>query len=234
LLHGGKELGDAFARLFGVALCVFQEFGEYVAGQQVFVFGKHAKQALHQEVGDALAVQAVGTHVFGNIGKLPGGQGGDGCGGFFRAEFFGIGEDPAQELARSGVGQFFDADFAQFVRVAGKGGVDDDAFAVRHHQQQRWAFQLEGVVSELFEGQVQVAPRFFVFPAKEAALPDVGPAVPTSGFFCPALETVVVGVAWLVHAQQFAQVVKVRLRPATLRKLVVFPGGNEFLSLLGL
>lgn len=133
-MHRGKQFGNAFAGFFGVAFGVFQEFGEDVAGQQLFVFGKHAKQALHQEVGDALAVQAVGAHVFGNVGKLPGGHGGDGGCGFFRAEFFGLCEDPAQKLARAGVCQFFDADFAHFVRVAGKGGVDDDAFAVGHHQ----------------------------------------------------------------------------------------------------
>jgi len=56
---------------------------------------------------------------------VPGGLGSDGSGGFFRAEFLGVGEDPSQDLPLFGVDQFFDANFARLVRVAGEGGVND-------------------------------------------------------------------------------------------------------------
>ena len=41
--------------------------------------------------------------------------------------------------------ELLDADFARFVRVAGEGGVDDDAFAVADDEQRR-VVELQGVV----------------------------------------------------------------------------------------
>jgi hypothetical protein len=96
-----------------------------------------------------------------------------------------------------------DADGARFVRVAGEGGVDDDAFAVADDEQRR-VFELQGVVGELLEGGVQVAAGFLVFPAEVAALPDVGPAVAAAGFAGAAFEAVVVGVTRFVDAEQVA------------------------------
>jgi hypothetical protein len=100
---------------------------------------------------------------------------------------------------------------ARLVRVAGEGGVDDDAFAVADDEQRR-VVELQGVVGELLQGGVEVAARLLVLPAEVAALPDVGPAVPSASLPGAALEAVVVGVARLVDAEQVAKVVKMSLR----------------------
>jgi hypothetical protein len=146
---------------------------------------------------------APAAHAGGELGELAGGVGGDGGGGFFRAQLFGVGEHPFEELAGFRLDELLDADGAWFVRVAGEGGVDDDAFAVADDEQRR-VFELQGVVGELLEGGVQVAAGFLVFPAEVAALPDVGPAVAAAGFAGAAFETVVVGVTRFVDAEQVA------------------------------
>jgi hypothetical protein len=117
---------------------------------------------------------------------------GDRCGRLLRAQFFGVGEHPFEDLPGFRFDQLVDADFAGFVRVAGEGGVDDDAFAVADDEQRR-VFQLQGVVGELLEGGVEVASRLLVLPAEMAALPDIGPAIAATGFAGAALEAVVVG-----------------------------------------
>ena len=227
LLHGGEELVDPIFGFVGVAAGAFEDFGEDAAGKQVFVFGKDAEQALNQKMGDTLAVKPAFAHVSGESGKVPGGLGGDdGC-RFFRTEFWEIGEDPAQNLPLFGVAQFFDANFAWLVRVAGEGGVDDDAFAVGDDEQRR-VFELQGVVGELMQRGGKVVPRLFVFPAETAPFPDIGPAVAATRLFGAVFKTVVVRIARFVHAEQVAQVVKMPLRPAAFRKLVVFPKVDEF------
>ena len=227
LLHGDEELVDTFSGFVGVAAGAFEDFGEDAAGEQVFVFGKDAEQALNQKMSDTLAVKPAFAHVSGESGKVPGGLGGDGGGGFFRTEFWRIGEDPAQNLPLFGVDQFFDANFARLVRVAGEGGVDDDAFPVGDDEQRR-IIELQGVVGKLMQCGGEVAPRLFVFPAETAPFPDICPAVAATGFFGPVFKAVVVRIARLVHAEQFAQIVKVRLRPAAFGEFVVFPEVDEF------
>jgi hypothetical protein len=69
------------------------------SGEQLFVFGEHAEQALDEEVGDAWLRLAPAAHGGGELGELAGGVGGDGGGGFFRAQLFGVGEHPFEELA---------------------------------------------------------------------------------------------------------------------------------------
>ena len=88
----------------------------------------------------------------------------------------GVRKDPAQDLQLFLIDQFFNANFAHLVGVAGEGGMDDDAFAVGDDEE-RWVFKLQGVVGELLQGGVEVAPRLFVFPTEIAAFPDIGPAV---------------------------------------------------------
>ena len=78
------------------------------------------------------------------------------------------------------------------------------------------------------QGGGEVAPRLFVFPAETAPFPDIGPAVAATGFFGPVFKTVVVRIARFVDAEQVAQVVKMRLRPAAFGEFVVFPEVDEF------
>ena len=206
-LHGGEQFVDAAGGFVGVAAGVFEQVGEDAEREQLFVFGKHAEQALDEKVGDFLSAvfgkRAPAAHAGGELGELAGGVGGDGGGGFFRAQLFGVGEHPFEELAGFRLDELLDADGAWFVRVAGEGGVDDDVFAVADDEQRR-VFKLQGVVGELLEGGVQVAAGFLVFPAEVAALPDVGLAVAAAGFAGAAFETVVVGVTRFVDAEQVA------------------------------
>ena len=123
-----------------------------------------------------LAVNPTGAHGLGESGKVPGGLSSDGGGRFFRAQFLGIGEDPAQDLQIFVVDQFFDANFARLVWVAGEGCVDDDALAVGDDEERR-VFKLQGIIGELLQSGVEVAPRLFVLPDEIAAFPDIGPAV---------------------------------------------------------
>ena len=58
---------------------------------------------------------APAAHGGGELGELAGGVGGDGGGGFFGAEFFGVGEDPFEELAGFWLDELVDADAARFV-----------------------------------------------------------------------------------------------------------------------
>jgi hypothetical protein len=173
-----------------------------------------------------LAVFATFAQGGGKLSELAGGLGGDGGGGFFRAQFRRIGEHPFEQLALVGVGQIIDADFARLVRVAGEGGVDDDALTVAHDEQRR-VLQFQRVVGELLERGVEIAPGLLVFPAEVAALPHVGPAVAAARLLRAALEAVVVRVARLVHAKQLAQVVEMRLRAGAFGERVVLPGGDE-------
>ncbi|MEI2718945.1 MAG: hypothetical protein V9E87_02200 [Gemmatimonadales bacterium] len=55
---------------------------------------------------------------------------------------------------------------------------------------------------------VEVAAGLLVLPAEAAAHPDIGPAVAAAGLAGAALEAVVVGVARLGDAEQFAEVVE--------------------------
>jgi hypothetical protein len=97
LLHGGEELFDAAGGLVGVAAGIGEEAGEDAGGEQLFVFGEHAEQALDEEVGDGLPqFLPAPAHGGGELGELAGGLGGDGGGGFLRAQLFGVGEHPAR------------------------------------------------------------------------------------------------------------------------------------------
>jgi hypothetical protein len=120
-----------------------------------------------------------------------------------------------------------DADFARLVGVASEGSVDDDTLTVGDHQQRR-VVELQEVVSELLERRRQVAAGLLVLPAEAPAHPDVGPAVAAAGLAGAALEAVVVGVARLGDAEQFAKVVEPGLRAGALGERVVFPEGDEF------
>jgi len=93
----------------------------------LFVFGEHAEEALNEEVGDFLPFFASGAHGFGEAGELAGGLGGDRRGRLLGAQFFRVGEHPFERLPGFRLNQLFDADFTRFVRVAGEGGVNDDA-----------------------------------------------------------------------------------------------------------
>jgi len=86
---------------------------------------------------------------------------------------------------------------------------------------------LQGVVGELLERGVQVAAGFLVFPAEVAAFPDIGPAVAAAGFAGAALETVVVGVARFVDAEQLAKIAEILLRAGPFGGGVVFPVGDK-------
>ncbi len=209
---------------------MLEQVGEDAGGEQLFVFGEHAEQALDEKVGDFLAAvfgkSTPAAHGGGKLGELAGGLGGDGGGGFFGAELFGVGEHPFEQLPGFRLDQLLDADFARFVRVAGEGGVDDDVFTVANDEQRR-VFKLQGVVGELLEGGVQVTAGLLVFPAEVAALPDIGPAVAATGLLGAAFEAVIFRVTRLGDAEQVAKVVKVGLRPAPFGELVVFPQGNE-------
>lgn len=78
----------------------------------------------------------------------------------------------------------------------------------------------------------KVAARFLVLPAEEAALPNVGPAVATTGLFGAALEAVVVRVSRLIDAEEFAEVVEMRLSTGPLSKRVVLPSCNELCGVM--
>ncbi len=104
--------------------------------------------------------------------------------------------------------------------------MDDDSFTVGHHQQRR-VFQLQGIVGQLFQGQIKVTARLLVLPAKAAPFPDISPAVTTGRLLCAPFKAVVIRVAWLINPQQVAEIIKMGLRPAPLGQLVVFPDGNE-------
>jgi hypothetical protein len=128
-----------------------------------------------------------------------------------------------------GLADVGDRDAARFVGVAGEGGVDLDPLAVADHQQRR-VVEFQAVVGELLQRGAQVAPGPLVLPAEMAALPDVGPAAVAfraAGLAGAALETVVVGIARLVHAEQFAQIVEMPLRPGAFGERVVLPEGDE-------
>ena len=229
--HGFEQDGEAVGGALRVAGGGVEQLGERPVGQQLFVFGEHAKQALHQKVGDFLAVFAALADGFGDAGELDGRVPRDGGGGFFRAQLFGVGEDPFQNLALGRVDEFFQANGAHFFRVAAEVRVNDDALAVGHDEQRR-GFEVVGVVGELAEGFIEVASWFFVFPAEMAAFPDIGPAVAraavgTGFLFGPALEAVVIGVTRLVHAEQVAQVGEVRLRASAFGQRVALPEGDE-------
>ena len=226
LLHGGEQFFDAADGLVGVAAGVFQEVGEDAGGEQLLVFGEHAEQALDEEVGDFLAVLSSPAHGGGELGELACSLGGDCCGGLLRAQLFGVGEDPFEELPGFRFGQLLDADFARFVRVAGEASVDDDAFAVTDDEQRR-VVELQGVVGELLEGGTEVAAGLLVFPAEVIALPDVGPAIAAAGLFGAAFEAITFRVARLGDAEQVAEVVEMGLRPGPLGELVVLPQGDE-------
>jgi hypothetical protein len=100
-LHGGEELFDAAGGFVGVAAGVFEQVGEDAGGEQLFVFGEHAEQALDEEVGDflpAVVSCAAPAHGGGELGELAGSLGGDGGGGFLGAQLFGVGEHPFEDL----------------------------------------------------------------------------------------------------------------------------------------
>ena len=226
LLHGGEQLLDAAGSLVGVAAGVPEQVGEDAGWQQLLVFGEHAEQALDEEVGDFLVIFATPAHGGGELGELAGGLGGDCGGGFLGTELFGIGEHPFEQLPGFRLGQLLDADFARFVRVAGEGGVDDDAFAVADDKQRR-VVELQGVVGELLEGGAEVAAWLLVFPAEVLALPDVGPAIAAGRFSGAALETVIFRVARLGDGKQVAEVVEMGLRAGALGERVVLPQGDK-------
>jgi hypothetical protein len=124
------------------------------------------------------------------------------------------------------VSQLFNTYFTRFIGIAGEGGVDDNPLTVGHNQQ-RWVFQLQGIVGKLLQSGIKIAPRFLIFPAETTPFPDIGPAVAAAGLFGTSLKAVVIGVARLINLQQFAQVIKMSLLTATLGKGVVFSEGYE-------
>jgi hypothetical protein len=206
-----------------------QQAGEDAARQQAFVFGEHAEQALDQEMRDGLRIQPAPAQGLGQVAEAAGGVGGDRGQRFDRAQLVRIGEHPAQGLQVFGQADVGDRDAARFVGVAGEGGVDLDPLAVADHQQRR-VVEFQAVVGELLQRGAQVAPGPLVLPAEMAALPDVGPAAVAfraAGLAGTALETIIVGIARLVHAEQFAQVVEMPLRPGPFGERVVLPEGDE-------
>ena len=180
LLHGVEEFFDAPGGLGGVADGVAEQVGEDVGGQQVFIFGEHAEQALDEEMGDLLAAPAAPAHGGGEFGEVAGGLGSDRGGQLLGTQLFRVGEHPSENLPLLGVDQLLDADFARLVRVAGEGGVDDDALAVADDEQRR-VVELQRVVGELLEGGIEVAAGLLVLPAETTAHPDIGPAVAAAG-----------------------------------------------------
>jgi hypothetical protein len=112
-----------------------------------------------------------------------------------------------------------------FVRVAGEGGVDDDAFAVANDEQRR-VVELQRVVGELLEGGVEVTARLLVLPAEVAALPDIGPAIAATGFPGAALEAVVLGITQFFDAEQIAEVTEMLLRPGPFGEWRCFSSGR--------
>jgi hypothetical protein len=106
----------------------------------LFVFGEHAEQALDEEVGDFCSPSSArrAAHGGGELGELAGGFGGDLAAVDFSGRSFSGSVNTHLRICRaSGVDQLVDADFARLVRVAGEGGVDDDAFAVADDEQRR-------------------------------------------------------------------------------------------------
>jgi hypothetical protein len=160
---------------------------------------------------------------------MAGGFFGDGGERFDRAQLFRLGEYPAQGLQVFGLADVGDGDTARQVGVAGEGGMDLDDLAVADDQERR-IFQFKGVVGELLQRGAQVAPRPLVLSAEVAALPDIGPTLATTGLAGTSLETVVVGIARLVHPEQFAQVIEVALRTGALGERVLLPQCDETLG----
>ena len=101
--------------------------------------------------------------------------------------------------------------------MAGELGVDAGGEPVAHHQERRVG-QGEAVAQELLQGIVQAAARFFVFPRKAIALKHVSKAAlltQQKGVLLKHVVAIQAG-AGLRHAQQVAQIHKVRLRALAL------------------
>jgi hypothetical protein len=212
-LHGGEELFDAAAGFVGIVAGVFEQVGEDAGGEQLFVFGEHAEQALDEEVGDFCpSSPACRRMAAASWANWPAAWAVMAAVDFSGRSFSGSVNTHLRICRASGSISWSMRISRGFVRVAGEGGVDDDAFAVADDEQRR-VFELQGVVGELLEGGVEVAARLLVLPAEMAALPDIGPAVAATGFAGAALEAVVVGITRLVDAEQIAEVTQMLPAP---------------------
>lgn len=98
-----EELGDRVGELAAVALALVDDALEELARQQADVFGKHAEEALDEEVGDLLGVVAAGGHRLGDVGKAAGGVGGDVEHRAAGAKLFGVGGTASAACWFSGV-----------------------------------------------------------------------------------------------------------------------------------
>ena len=224
--HGAKQLGHRAGELAGVALALVDDALEELSGEQADVFGKHAEQALDEEVGDLLGVVAARGHRPGDVGEAAGGVGGDVEHRAAGAKLFGVGEQPAQLLLVFRRADVLEADGVRLARGAGEVGVDLGERAVAHHQQRR-VVEGQGVGHELAQRAGQVTAGALVLPAEVPAHPHVRPAMPGPCARGATLEAVVVGVGGGGHAEHGAQIEKERLRTGTLGEGVVLPLGDE-------
>ena len=169
---------------------------------------------------------AAGGHRAGDVGKAAGGVGGDVEHRAAGAEFFGVGEQPAQLLQVLRRADVFEADGVRLARGAGEVGVDLGERAVAHYQQGR-VVEGQRVGHELAQRAGQVTAGAFVLPAEVPAHPHVGPAMPGPGARGATLEAVVVGVGGGGHAEHRAQVEKESLGAGAFGERVVLPLGDE-------
>ena len=106
-----------------------------------------------------------------------------------RLQGLGVREQPAQDVEILGV--------CQSIQVEGVYGLDGPS-KVRvnlepvhvAHDQQRGIFEILSVLEQLIVCGFQIATFLFVFPAKVALHPHIGPAVATAGFTHASFERV--------------------------------------------
>ena len=156
---------------------------------------------------------------------------GDAFAGLARLELVGLVEDGADDLEVLGLGEPEERDVVDLGYAGGEVGVDHEAVHVAYDEQRRVLEGL-GVLEELGVGGVEVLVLALVFPAEEALLPDVGPAVGAVGLGGAAFEgeplALGVGLRRLGMLDQFAQVAEVLLRAGALRELRLPPLAHEF------
>ena len=183
-------------------------------------------------VGVGRALGAAFAQSIGQRGKALGGGLGDIAAGLLGAKALGVGPQPAQQGLLFGLIQLVQRHAVHFGRMAVELGVDADDQPVAHHQQRR-VVERQAVTQQLFERLVQVAAGGLVFPGKVVAHKHVRITTRGTQDQGVLLKEVVAAAAGCGHAEQLAQVDKVRLRTLALvqgiGRSTRSPFGDEFL-----
>ena len=228
--HRGEQLADEPGEPLGVSFRLLDEPPEQLVGKQLHVLGEQAEDDAVEEPGGLGGVDPALPHALGDRADPAGGVGRDGHAGHAGLQLVRVVEDGADDLDVPGVAEFVERDLVDLLHGAGEVRMDDQPVHVADDQQRR-VLQRLAIFQELVVRGRQVFMLPLVFPAKEPALPDVGPAVAAAVLLGAALERVPlaqrVGLGGLRMSEDLAQVEEVLLRGRPLGEFALPPFRDE-------